>query len=124
MADKVNFQDVKGQKFTLRYDKNFARNFNSNIDKCQKYLDNLVVINLQEYVSLKTGTQKDSIRIATVLGSGRVIINVNYAEYQAYSKRIKKRVGKRGTRPFERMKSDKRASILNQLQRYARRISE
>lgn len=124
MADKVNFQDVKGQRFTLYYNKNFARNFNSNIDKCQKYLDNLVVINLQEYVSLKTGTQKDSIRIATVLGSGRVIINVNYAEYQAYSKRIKKRVGRRGTRPFERMKSDRSSSILNQLQRYARRISE
>lgn len=121
---KINFQNVKGEKMILHYDSKFTKNFNDNIEKCQKYLDNLVVINLQEYVSYKSGTQAKSIRIATVLGSGLVIINVPYAEYQAYSKRIKKRVGKRGTYPFERMKSDKSKSILNQLQRYARRISE
>lgn len=124
MADKINFVGTKTDKAELKYNASFAKNFNNNLDKCQKYLDNLVVINLQEYVSYKRGIQSDSIRIATVLGSGLVIINVNYAEYQAYSKRIKKRVGKRGTRPFERMKADKSRSILNQLQRYARRLGE
>lgn len=124
MADKIKFDNVKFKDGKLVYNASFVKNFNKNIEKCQMYLDNLVVTNLQEYVSYKSGTQSKSIRIATVLGSGLVIINVRYAEYQAYSKRIKKRVGKRGTRPFERMKADKGKSILNQLQRYARRISE
>lgn len=119
----VKFHNSKNKNMTLYYNPSFERNFNSNMEKCQKYLDNLVVINLQEYVSYKSGTQSKSIRIATVLGSGKVIINVPYAEYQAYSKRIKKRVGKRGTYPFERMKSDKSKSILNQLQKYSRRLN-
>lgn len=119
----VKFHNSKNKNMTLYYNPSFERNFNNNMEKCQKYLDNLVVINLQEYVSYKSGTQSKSIRIATVLGSGQVIINVNYAEYQAYSKRIKKRVGKRGTYPFERMKSDKSKSILNQLQKYSRRLN-
>ena len=120
----ISFNDVKGTEYSLKYDRSFAKDFNNNINKVQKYLDNLVVINLQEYVSYKRGIQSDSIRIATVLGSGLVIINVNYAEYQAYSKRIKKRVGKRGTYPFERMKSDREKSILNQLQAYSRRLNK
>lgn len=124
MAKKIKFQNVKGKLLTLRYKKSFVNQFNKNIYLCQKFLDNLVVDNLQKYVSYKNGAQEDSIRIATVAGSGRVIINVKYAEYQAYSKRIKKRVGKRGTRPFERMKADKRKSMLNQLERYARRINK
>lgn len=124
MAKKIKFQNVKGKLLTLRYKKSFVNQFNKNIYLCQKFLDNLVVDNLQKYVSYKKGAQEDSIRIATVAGSGLVIINVKYAEYQAYSKRIKKRVGKRGTRPFERMKADKRKSMLNQLERYARRINK
>ena len=119
----VKFHNSKNKNMTLYYNPSFERNFNSNMEKCQKYLDNLVVINLQEYVSYKSGTQSKSIRIATVLGSGKVIINVPYAEYQAYSKKIKKRVGKRGTYPFERMKADKSKSILSQLQKYSRRLN-
>lgn len=119
----VKFHNSKNKNMTLYYNPSFERNFNNNMEKCQKYLDNLVVINLQEYVSYKSGTQSKSIRIATVLGSGKVIINVPYAEYQAYSKRIKKRVGKRGTYPFERMKADKTKSILSQLQKYSRRLN-
>ena len=65
--------------------------------KVQKFVDKTVRDNLMPYVSFRTGKQEQSIKTATVLGSGRVIINVSYAEYQAYSKRIKKRVGKRGT---------------------------
>lgn len=92
--------------------------------KVQKYLDNKVIMYLQEYVSYKTGTQEKSIRLTSDPGSGKVHINVPYAEYQAYSKRIKKRVGKRGTRPFERMKSDEGSRILSQTTSYARRISK
>lgn len=79
---------------------------------------------LQEYVSYKTGTQAKSIRLTSDPGSGKVHINVPYAEYQAYSKRIKKRVGKRGTYPFERMKADKKDTILKQVEAYSRRLNK
>lgn len=92
--------------------------------KVQQFIDKTVRDNLMAYVSFRSGTQQKSIKIATVLGSGKVIINVPYAEYQAYSKRIKKRDGKRGTKPFERMKADKKDSILNQTIKYAKSISD
>jgi hypothetical protein len=90
--------------------------------KVQVFLDKTVRDNLMPYVSFKTGAQEQSTKIATVLGSGEVLINVPYAEYQAYSKRITKRIGKRGTQPFERMKSDKKKSILDQTLKYARSV--
>jgi hypothetical protein len=90
--------------------------------KVQKFLDKTVRDNLMPYVSYKTGVQEQSIKNSTVLGSGEVDIGVPYAEYQAYSKTITKRVGKRGTQPFERMKSDKKNSILEQTAKYARSV--
>ena len=90
----------------------------------QKYFDTMVAKNLQPYVSFKSGTQEKSIINSLDAGSGEVHIDVPYAEYQAYSKRIKKRVGKRGTQPFERMVSDKRNSLLNELATECRRVSK
>lgn len=92
--------------------------------KVQQFIDKTVRDNLMAYVSFRTGKQEQSIKIATVLGNGKVIINVPYAEYQAYSKRIKKRVGKRGTQPFERMKADKKESILRQTAKYAQSLDK
>lgn len=92
--------------------------------KVQQFVDKTVADNLMPYVSFRTGKQEQSIKTGTILGSGRVIINVPYAEYQAYSKRIKKRVGKRGTQPFERMKADKKDSILRQTINYARSLDK
>lgn len=92
--------------------------------KVQEFIDMTVRNNLMAYVSFRTGTQQKSIKLSTILGSGRVIINVPYAEYQAYSKRIKKRVGKRGTYPFERMKADKKDSILRQAVKYANSLDK
>lgn len=92
--------------------------------KVQQFIDKTVRDNLMSYVSFRTGKQEQSIKTGTVLGSGRVIINVPYAEYQAYSKRIKKRVGKRGTYPFERMKADKKDSILRQTAKYAQSLDK
>ena len=92
--------------------------------KVQQFIDKTVRDNLMAYVSFRTGKQEQSIKLATVLGSGRVVINVPYAEYQAYSKRIKKRVGKRGTYPFERMKADKKDSILRQTAKYAQSLDK
>lgn len=90
----------------------------------QKYLDTRVAENLQPYVSFKSGTQEKSILSSLVPGSGYVHIMVPYARYQAYSKRIKKRRGKRGTRPFERMVADKKDSIERELSSYARKVSK
>lgn len=114
---------VKVGNFTLKYDSLYVREFNNNLNLTQKHLDNLVIDALQKYVSYKDGYQEASIRNSSVAGSGYVKINVPYAEYQAYSKRIKKRVGKRGTQPFERMKSDNKDNILRQVEAYSRRIN-
>ena len=100
-------------KAYIEYNKSYVNKFNNNLNKEQVFLDNKVIMHLQEYVSYKTGTQEKSIRLTSDAGSGLVHINVPYAEYQAYSKRIKKRVGKRGTRPFERMKADKKDTELD-----------
>lgn len=113
-----------GNDGTLNYNANFTRKFNENLNKSQVFLDNKVGTYLQEYVSYKTGTQAKSIPMAGTYGKGYVIINVPYAEYQAYSSRIKKRVGKRGTFPFERMKADKKDTILKQVETYSRRLNK
>ena len=107
----------------IEYNKSYVNKFNNNLNKEQVFLDNKVGTYLQDYVSYKTGTQAKSIPIAGTYGKGYVIINVPYAEYQAYSKRIKKRVGKRGTYPFERMKADKKDTILKQVEAYSRRLN-
>ena len=116
-------QNGNGKAY-IEYNKSYVNKFNNNLNKEQVFLDNKVIMHLQEYVSYKTGTQEKSIRLTSDPGSGLVHINVPYAEYQAYSKRIKKRVGKRGTRPFERMKADKKDTILKQVQAYSRRLNK
>ena len=115
-------QKVKGKAY-IEYNKSYVNKFNNDLNKTQVFLDNKVIMFLQEYVSYKTGTQAKSIRLTSDAGSGLVHINVPYAEYQAYSKRIKKRVGKRGTYPFERMKADKKDTILKQVEAYSRRLN-
>lgn len=114
--------DGKGKAY-IEYNKSYVNKFNNDLNKTQVFLDNKVIMYLQEYVSYKTGTQEKSIRLTSDAGSGLVHINVPYAEYQAYSKKIKKRVGKRGTYPFERMKADKKDTILKQVEAYSRRLN-
>ena len=116
-------QNGKGKAY-IEYNKSYVNKFNNNLNKEQVFLDNKVIMFLQEYVSYKSGTQAKSIRLTSDSGSGLVHINVPYAEYQAYSKRIKKRVGKRGTYPFERMKADKKDTILKQVEAYSRRLNK
>ena len=116
-------QNGNGKAY-IEYNKSYVNKFNNDLNKTQVFLDNKVIMYLQEYVSYKSGTQAKSIRLTSDAGSGLVHINVPYAEYQAYSKRIKKRVGKRGTRPFERMKADKKDTILKQVEAYSRRLNK
>lgn len=131
MADKLKVEFPQGKiyvsdkngKAYIEYNKSYVNKFNTNLNKEQVFLDNKVIMFLQEYVSYKSGTQAKSIRLASEAGSGYVTIGVPYAEYQAYSKRIKKRVGKRGTYPFERMKADKKDTILKQVEAYSRRLN-
>lgn len=130
MANKVMFEFPKGKiklnsksEAYIVYNQDYVNKFNDNGNKTQVFLDKKVATELQPYVSYKTGTQEKSIPLATDYGSGYVTIGVPYAEVQAYSKNIKKRVGKRGTRPFERMKSDKKDTILKQTAEYSRRLN-
>ncbi len=114
--------------------------------KVQAFLDKTVAENLQKYVSRKSGVQEKSIPIASKYGSGRVIINVPYARFQAegkvmigvksnspWARRGERKVVTnrnltyhserlRGKHPFERMKADKRDRILSQTANYARRL--
>lgn len=120
---KIYVSDKNGKAY-IEYNKSYVNKFNKNLNKEQVFLDNKVIIYLQEYVSYKSGTQEKSIRLTSDPGSGLVHINVPYAEIQAYSKRIKKRVGKRGTYPFERMKADKKDTILKQVEAYSRRLNK
>ena len=121
---KIYVSQSGNGKAYIEYNKSYVNKFNNNLNKTQVFLDNKVIMFLQEYVSYKTGTQEKSIRLTSDAGSGKVHINVPYAEYQAYSKRIKKRVGKRGTYPFERMKADKKDTILKQVEAYSRRLNK
>ena len=116
-------QNGNGKAY-IEYNKSYVNKFNNDLNKTQVFLDNKVIMFLQEYVSYKHGVQAKSIRLTSDAGSGLVHINVPYAEYQAYSKRIKKRVGKRGTYPFERMKADKKDTILKQVEAYSRRLNK
>lgn len=101
----------------------FSSKFNGSLTQTQTYLDNLVIQHLQQYVSKKTGTQERSVRFGSKPGDGEVWIAVPYAEYQAYSPRIRKMVGLRGPKPFERMKADKKDEILRQVSAYSRRLN-
>lgn len=120
---RIYVTDGGNGKAYIEYNKSYVNKFNTDLNKTQVFLDNKVIMHLQEYVSYKSGTQAKSIRLASEAGSGYVTIGVPYAEYQAYSKRIKKRVGKRGTYPFERMKADKKDTILKQVEAYSRRLN-
>lgn len=115
--------------------------------RVQTFIDKTTAEYLQKYVSRKSGKQENSIPIASKYGSGRIIINVPYAKFQAegkvmvgiesrksWAKRGEEKVvinrnlkyhsnSLRGAHPFERMKADKKESILNQTINYARRLS-
>lgn len=113
--------------------------------RVQQFLGKTVADNLKKYVSLDSGTQSDLTN--PINGGKQVIINVPYARFQAggkvmvgvYSHSPWARLGERkvvtnknltyqggglrGAHPFERMKADKRESILFQVAKEARRIS-
>lgn len=115
--------------------------------KVQAFLDKTTAEYLMKYVSKKGGDQEKSIPIASNYGSGRIIINVRYARFQAegkvmvgvnsrraWARKNEKKVvinknlkyhsdSLRGAHPFERMKADKKESILNQTANFARRLS-
>lgn len=107
----------------IEWNRNYENKLNTNLGQTQEFIDNKVIMFLQEYVSWKTGTQAKSIRLMSKPGSGQVWIGVPYAAYQAYSHKIHKLKGKRGPRPFERMKADKLDTIKAQTIAYSRRLN-
>lgn len=114
--------------------------------KVQQFLGKTVADNLKKYVSFKSGAQEASVK--PINGGKQVIINVPYARFQAEGKVMIGERSKRpwalkgerkivtsrnleyhsdrlrGAHPFERMKADKKDSILFQTAKYARRISK
>ena len=114
--------------------------------RVQQFLGKTVASNLKKYVSFNSGTQEAS--TYSINKGKQVIINVPYARFHAggkvmvgiYSHSPWARAGERkvvtnrnliyqggglrGAHPFERMKADKRDSILFQVAKEARRISD
>lgn len=114
--------------------------------KVQQFLGKTVADNLKKYVSFKSGVQEASVK--PINNGKQVIINVPYARFQAegkvmvgeHSKRPWALKGERkvvtnknlkyhsdklrGAHPFERMKADKKDSILFQTAKYARRVGK
>lgn len=112
--------------------------------KVQQFLGKTVADNLKKYVSHKSGVQEKSVK--PINNGKQVIINVPYARFQAkgkvmvgiksksaWAKRGERKVvinknlkyhsdRLRGSHPFERMKADKKDSILLQTAKYARRL--
>lgn len=110
--------------------------------KVQQFLGKTVADNLKKYVSYSSGVQEDSIN--SIQGGKYVIINVPYAQFQAGGKVMIGVISKstwakkgerkmvtnrpltyhsnslRGAKPFERMKADKKDSILKQTANYAK----
>lgn len=115
---------TKNGKCTVTYNTNWVNKFNNNLNKVQVFVDNKVITYLGEYVKYKSGTMEKSIRLASQEGSGYVTIGVPYAEVQAYKiKTSRSKDPKRGARPFERMKADKKSMILIQTIAYSRRLN-
>ena len=114
--------------------------------KVQQFLGKTVADNLKKYVSFKSGAQEASVN--PINGGKQVIINVPYAQFQAggkvmvgvksrsaWARRGERKVviskdlkyhsdRLRGSHPFERMKADKKDSILFQTAKEARRVSK
>ena len=114
--------------------------------KVQQFLGKTVADNLKKYVSFKSGVQEASVN--PINGGKQVIINVPYAQFQAggkvmvgvksrsaWARRGERKVviskdlkyhsdRLRGSHPFERMKADKKDSILFQTAKEARRVSK
>ena len=112
--------------------------------KVQQFLGKKVADNLKKYVSFKSGAQEASVK--PINNGKQVIIHVPYARFHAdgkvmvgiNSKRSWALIGERkvvinkklkyhnsslrGAHPFERMKADKKDSILTQTANYARRL--
>ena len=106
----------------LDHNASYFQQMSNNFNKLQIFLDNMVINDLMSYVSFRDGHQASSIKTSSKAGSGEVMINVPYAGYQAYSPTIKKQNGKRGTYPFERMRSDRIGYYANALNAESERL--
>ena len=120
----------------LQYNPQFARLRQADIDKAQKFIDSECIRQMQPYIPRLNGVLSRSATLSTRIGSGVIEYNVPYARYQyygklmvssitgsAYSKGEKKILTdvdlkytktnpKAGAYWFERMKTDKKSSIL------------
>lgn len=140
MALEIKTKTLKEIKQEVGMDKNGL---------LQKQIDKVISQNLMPYVSFDSGAQEKSIKTATVLGSGLIIINVPYAQFQAGGKvmigvkshspfarkgEVKIETGKnliyhngspkRGSKPFERMVKEKKNSMLKEISEAARRMCD
>lgn len=78
--------------------------------RVQQFVDSEVMRYMEGYMPKLTGTMIESMVLATDIGSGRVVVNTEYAKKRAKSARHN---GQRGPYFFERMKADHKDDILS-----------
>ena len=81
--------------------------------RVQQYVDSEVMRYMQPYMPKLNGTMINSMIIATVIGSGEVVVNTSYAKKVSKKARYNEKEPLRGAHFFERMKADHKDDILN-----------
>lgn len=77
--------------------------------RVQQFVDSEVMRHMEPYMPKLNGTMIDSMIIATVIGSGEVCVNTDYAKIRS---KIARNNGQRGPFFFERTKADHKDDIL------------
>lgn len=97
----------------LKWNESFADKFTDIFLRGQTVLDQLVIDNLEEYMPFDTGEMIDSMKKASVPGTGTIVVNTAYAKEVYYGRAIQGKNGAlRGPYYFERMLADKKEYLL------------
>ncbi len=78
--------------------------------RVQQYIDSEVMRVMEPYMPFDTGMMARSMPLASVVGSGEVVVNTVYAHRRLLSAR---KNGLRGPQYFDRMKADRLDGILS-----------
>lgn len=97
----------------LEWDPAFGKSTTARFDQAQSKLDREIMKQMEPYMQMVTGAMINSMRLATVAGSGVIRVRTPYARDVYYSSSpVGRPTGPlRGPFYFERMKADKRVYL-------------
>lgn len=85
--------------------------------KLQKMLDSEIIRRCDPLVPVDSHTLRQSVTLATRIGSGLIVYNTPYARKQYYLNSGRLQQGQRGKMWFERMKAQHKDSLITMLKR-------